>query len=727
MRIAGNCSGNVTRDRFIVPYPRNEHFMGRQRLLMDVYQRLSRSLPNHHNHRLALYGLGGVGKTQLALEYAYTRQGHYDGIYWISAVNQITVHSGFQEIAQRSNCLPREFNLDSCEQAVISWLNQQERWLIIFDNLNDATVIDGLLPNVSPGRHILFTTRNPNSDEIPAEGLEIGVLNLKDAVDLLSLRSRIRNVSETPEGQLEAEQIVRELGFLPLAIEQAGAYIREVSKDIFKFLPSYRKNRQKYHQRIPRGNWKYEKSVATTWRLSFEQVEQTNAAAAQLLRLLSFLNPDVILTDFLEVGCKGLATNLRSIITDSDTFYEALSELERWSIIRRQHDKAGGQRITIHRLVQSVIKDEMTESEFSLFTAAVISLCDSAFPSHITSIESRMVCRRYEGQVIIPLSSIPATNSDVQLEVLGRMAWFLHDDGKYMQSRELRSHAVDMFVLLKGPEHQDTLRERGSLALTYRREGRLHEAAALQIEVMEILERVLGAEHRDTLRIMSELALTYLYQGRRDDAFGLHERALEARTRLLGVDHPETLTAMSRLAAAYRDQERWDNAISLHEKVLLARKRLLGEEHPDTLMAMSSLAYSYIGSLRWDDALGLLEVVLEARMRLLGEEHMDTLVAMSRLGHAYAGKGQWNVALKHQIKALDSLKRLCGEEHRDTLTAMAWLASCYWERNDGQRSEAVILYEKVLTARRRTLGNDHPITLRIANTLGDIYQSQETN
>lgn len=696
--------------------------MGRQPLLGNIHKQLSQSLPNNHNHRIALYGLGGVGKTQLALEYAYTHQAHYDGIYWISAVNPITIFSGFRDIAKRANCLPYESDLESCEKHIISWLNQQDSWLMIFDNLNDATVIDGLLPNVSPRRHILFTTRNPNSDEIPAEALEIGVLDLENAVDFLLIRSRIKRTDEFARQKSEAERIVRELGFLPLAIEQAAAYIREVSRDISKFLPSYRNNRQKYHQRLPRGNWKYQKSVATTWRLSFEQVEQSNIAAARLLRLLSFLNPDLILTDFLEAGCDGLDKALRYIIADSDTLYEALSDLERWSIIRRQQDEAGGQRISIHRLVQSVIKDEMTETDFSYFTNAVISLCDRAFPLHIRDTESRMVCRRYQAQVIIPLSAIPETKSNAQLEVLERIAWFLHDDGKYAQSRELRLKTLDMCALSKGREHPDTLLARGNLALTYRREGRLEEAMAVQIEVMEAMERCLGTEHPDTLKVMSELALTYLYHGCCDDALRLHERALEARTRVLGEDHPDTLTAMSRLAATYRDQERWDKAINLHEKVLQARSRLLGEEHPDTLMAMSSLAYSSMGSLRWDDAIRLLTKVLEERTRLLGEEHMDTLVAMSRLGHAYSGQHQWDVALTLQLRALNSLKRICGEEHRDSLTAMTWLASTYWDMNQGQRGEAVNIFERVLAIRRRTLGDMHPTTLRIARILEKLQK-----
>ena len=725
MQIASYSARQLTRDRFVVPYHRNEHFMGRHQLLTDIYRRLCQTVQNHHNHRLALHGLGGVGKTQLALEYAYTHQNYYDGIYWISAANQISILSGFREIAKRTNCLGYEFNLESCEKDVISWLNRQDRWLLIFDNLDDATVVDGLLPNVSPRQHILFTTRNPNSDEIPAEGIEIGVMNFKDAADLLILRSRLNDVENIPEQKEEAERIVQELGFLPLAIEQAGAYIREVSKNIFKLLPSYRNDRQKYHQRMPRGNWKYQKSISTTWRLSFERIEQTNLSAAQLLRLLAFLNPDNILTDFLEAGCQALDHDLQSIIKESDTLDEALSDLERWSIVRRQNDDVGGERITIHRLVQLVIRDEMTEVEFSYFAQAALALCDRAFPSHTTNNDSRMICRRYQSQVIIPLSTIvPDATSHVQLEVLERIAWFLHDDGKYAQSRELRSRTLDNYVLLMGRDDPNTLLVTSNLALTYRREGRLKDAAQLQVEVMEAMERVFGAEHRDTLRVMSELALTYLYQGRCDHAFRLHEKVLDARTRLLGEDHPDTLRAMSRLAATFRDQGEWDNAITLHEKVLCARRRLSDEDHPETLMAMSSLAYSYIGSQRWKEALSLLEVVVEARTRVLGEEHMDTLVAMARLGHVYSHFQRWDLALDLQNKAVSFLKRTCGDEHRDTLTAMTWLASTYWDIDNGQRNEAVSLYETVLRARRKTLGADHPTTLGILNILQIINKSK---
>ena len=726
MQVNSTYARQLLVDRFIVPYERNQHFTGRQHILNRIFEKLCESVPQQHNHRVALYGLGGVGKTQLALEYAYSRRGQYDGVYWISAVDQASILSGLREIAKRTNCLPHMTDIDSSEKAVISWLNRQDSWLLILDNLDDATVVEGLLPDTSPGQHTLLTTRNPNSDEIPAEGLEIGVLDLQEAVDLLYLRSRLTGVNRTRQRQTEAERIVQELGRLPLAIEQAGAYIREVSKDIFKFLPSYRKNRQKYHQRVPRGNWSYQNSVGTTWRLSFDRIEENNVSAVKLLRLLSFLNPDGILTDFLQAGKESLDSDLQTIIADSEIFYEALSELERWSIIRRQHDEEGGERITIHRLVQSVVKDEMSESDFSLFVAAVISLCNCAFPQYGTCKDSRNLCRKFQTQVVIPLlSGIPATKSKAQLDVLGRIGWFLHDDGKYLQSREIKSKAVEVCVLSEGSDHPVTLTAKGRLAVTYSREGRLEEAAKLQAEVLAGMERLIGAEHPDTLTVMSNLALTYLYQGHWDDALTLNQKVLEARTRVLGKEHPDTLTAMSRLAATYRNQKRWDNAISLHEKVLEARTRLLGETHPDTLTAMSSLAYSYIGPKRWDDAMKLLEKVLAERTRLFGEEHMDTLVAMSRLAHTYSGQRRWDKALSLQKKGVYGLTRTRGEDHHDTLKATTWLASTYWEMDQGQRDEAVRLYEKVLEASRRVLGENHPMTLSTAKVLQNISEGHE--
>src|SRR5271155_689768 len=230
--------GGVTlNDKFMVPYQRNANFMGRIGLLSRLRTKLCDVVPNSWNHRVALHGLGGVGKTQLTLEYVYKSQEDYERIYWINAASKESLTAGFQEIAKRTKCVSESLRLTPKDTAkyVLEWLNTHTSCLLVLDNRENAADIDGSLPTESAGRHTLITTRNPYSDQTPAEGLKIEVLDAEEAVELLVLRSRTRPSNETAAARLEAAEIVKELGYLPLAIEQAAAYIREVLRDLSKF------------------------------------------------------------------------------------------------------------------------------------------------------------------------------------------------------------------------------------------------------------------------------------------------------------------------------------------------------------------------------------------------------------------------------------------------------------------------------------------------------------
>jgi NB-ARC domain len=298
-------------EKFIVPYERNKHFTGRQNALKNLRVKLMETGEKKWNHRVAIYGLGGMGKTQLVLEYVYLNKTNYERIYWVSGATEATLFSGCQEIATRTQCLPEDSNLKPSDGAkqVLAWLNKQENWLVVIDNLDDVAVIDGYLQIVSepPNNHIIITTRNQHAENIPAEGFDIGEYDVNDATQLLLNRSQLGSVGKTQEAWVEATAIVKELGCLPLAIEQAAAYIREDSKDLFNFLPSYRKNRKKHHSRASTAiRMYYNESVATTWHLSFQRIEENNVDASKLLRLLAFLNPDGILVDFLQAGEGGL-------------------------------------------------------------------------------------------------------------------------------------------------------------------------------------------------------------------------------------------------------------------------------------------------------------------------------------------------------------------------------------------------------------------------------------
>src|SRR5947207_4238958 len=223
---------------------KNPHFVGRSNLIQTLRNMLRDDNPQKHKHCLALFGLGGVGKTQTAIEYVVTEKNMYNAIFWITATNVSGLLLGFQNIARETGCTnPDETDSGEVATRVVKWLAGQGRWLLVLDNLDDIQVAKDYLPDTTNGGHILITTRNPFTENIPAQGLEVMLLNESDAIELLLLRAGLDN--ERKEISLIASAIVKELGYLPLAIEQAAAYIREQSKNIFTFLEIYSRYRKR--------------------------------------------------------------------------------------------------------------------------------------------------------------------------------------------------------------------------------------------------------------------------------------------------------------------------------------------------------------------------------------------------------------------------------------------------------------------------------------------------
>lgn len=605
---------------------------------------------------------------------------------------------------------------------VLGWLKGQENWLVVIDNLDDVKAVGGFLPPVGEGGYTILTTRNPNVLEIPAKGVEVGILGIQEAIELLVVRANLAVGDESVDE--EAERIVAELGCLPLAIEQASAFIRETSRNIFKFLPSYRNDRKRIHRRIPRGNWEYSKAVATTWRMSFEQVEMNSRDASELLRLLAFLNPDGILLEFLIAGKDGLEGGLQGLIDDEDLLYEALGELERFSLIRRQDGEE--EKITIHRLVQSVVKDDVDESDFSIMTESVIKLCDAAFPNHWEK-EHRALCRKYQGQVVPALTDVkPFPSADFK-NILSRLGSFLHEDGKYREAEGIRSKALEVATLLHGSDNPSTLDIMARLAETFREQSKRGDAIELQEKVAQKRAIVLGDDHLDTWTARGDLAASYRSVGRREEAEKIQLEVLDARMRQLGEEHPDTLRAMGNLAATYRKQKRSYEALGLQEKVLRKRWASLGKEHPDTHSAMLNVAITlkYLGNSdrrKLERASRLEEQVIEARKKILGAEHPQTLIAMRNLADSMMAQNRWKDAGDLLEAVVEGRRRELGDDAVDTLWAMANLGAAY--RHQNRLEEAAELQEKVLEGRRRVFGDEHIDVRKAMHQLAKTYDLQ---
>ena len=697
-----------------MPYQRNPHFTGRDELLDKLYVRISETRPKQYNHRIALYGLGGVGKTQGAIEYAYRNEKLYERTYWISAVDEAALLSGFQEIASLTKCVTGATDLKPTDVAkrVLMWLSQQTHWLIIFDNLNDVSIVKEYLPATTGKGHTLITTRNPNAMSIPAEGLEIGVLDVRSASDLLLRRS---GVPIDSKAEAEAAKIVAELGFLPLAIEQAAGYIREAWKDISTFLPMYQTHRKELHRRRPSGNWDYKSSISTTWLLAFTTIEREEPLAGKLLQLFAFLNPDLILIDFLQAGVEGLPDDLREVVGSPAVFYDTLSVLERFSLIKRSYDG-----IVIHRLVQTVIRDDMTESELRRLWKATLRLCYVAFPKSNT--QSRTLARRFQDQVTILLSTPASENSNELGEVLGEIGTFLRDDGKYNEAEAYHLKSVQVFSSVLTKNDPVLLTALHKLEGVYRISGKFQEAVRLGEKTLKARTIVLGEAHPDTLSSLAGLAWIYHNQGRLGDAQRLQEQCLTLNIQVLGERHPQTLRGLNTLGSIYHSQGYLDHAQKLHEQCLDFRIQVLGEKHPETLVSMHNLAWTYQTRGRLVDAEKLQERCLDIMIQVRGEKHPDTFYSMNCLAQIYKLRGRLVDAQRLQEKCSDFRIQLLGEKHPASLAAMSNLAQIYQIR--GRLDDAQKLQERCLELKVQVQGEKHPNMLKGLSNLALIYQDQ---
>ena len=272
---------------------------------------------------------------------------------------------------------------------VLSWLEQEASWLLVVDNVDDLNVLSmagdsnstfRFLPSTGQlQQHTLITTRNRYADGIPAQGMEITKLDPEACLELLYKSSKITPPSD-PAEDWAATKIVEALDYLPLAIDQAAAYVREVAKKFSTFLTDYAEHRRDLINGAPQEIRPYPLTVATTWRMSFTAISANNPTAAELLRLLSFLNPDGILIKFLQSDANGIPDYLRPIISHRIKLQEVLLELERFSLVKRARHVEGHEMLIVHRLVQTIVKDEMSDRDLTSFRPMIVDICDQAFP-----------------------------------------------------------------------------------------------------------------------------------------------------------------------------------------------------------------------------------------------------------------------------------------------------------------------------------------------------------
>ncbi len=603
-----------------IPYARNPLFTGRENVLKRIYEALSMS------RTAAISGLGGIGKTQTAVEYAFRHRDDYTAILWVKAESLESINSDFVTIAHLLN-LPEKQEQEQhlIIEAVKRWFKNHAGWLLIFDNADDLDMVRDFLPTGGQG-YILLTTRAQATRRI-AQRIEIEEMDQDEGALFLLRRATILD----PDAPLDAasitdrataREISQAMDGLPLALEQAGAYIEETACGLQGYLRLYRT--QGVRLMIEHGEFvpDHPKSVATTWSLSFEKVEQANAAAAELLRFCAFLAPDAIPEELFSESAAELGPTLEPVASDPSSFNAAIKELLKYSLVHRDPES---KTLSIHRLVQEVLKDQVDEETQRLWAERAVRAVDRVFPYPEYTAWDR--CRRYllHAQVCSTLIEQWRLLFTEAAHLLIRLGYYLWQRGEYEQVESLYQFALAIREQKLGTEHADTAISLAHLAFFYNDEGKYKQSEFLYQRALPIYEKVFGLEHQETAIILNNLALLYASQGKYEQAEPLYHRALVIKEHTLGPTHPSTATTLNNLAGFYRHQGKYEQAEPLYQRALAIRERVLGSNHPDTATSLSGLAGLYRYLEKYEQAELFYQRALAIRERTLGPDHALTV------------------------------------------------------------------------------------------------------
>ncbi|KAH8833280.1 hypothetical protein DL96DRAFT_1493211, partial [Flagelloscypha sp. PMI_526] len=715
--------------------PPTQYFVGRESLLKRLanYFFVEKD-PSHERlfQHAVLYGLGGSGKTQGSLKFIQQSQetGRFSEVFFVNASSQLTLENDLKAIAASKS-------LGTSIDDTIHFLrNHKAEWLLFLDNADDPKL--DLHPFVAWGHgNVLITTRNCEvRAHAPRCSLHVDSLEENEAVSLLLLGVELKEGQDTHKN---ANEIVRELGCLALAVNQARAFLAERICNLEDYLRSYRDNHRTLLTDKPvqsSDNYKY--SVYTTWTISFNQLSKE---AALFLRLLCFMHHQSIPSalfedaqrrlvnkadyykDTLPALTEGFLHSFRSQSSwDRLRFHEVVGEVLSFSLL--QSDPTN-RVFHLHPLVQKWMQDQSEDDPgVAQATKAIISLATPRGES-----EEEYSLRR----ALLPHLHV-AQNSIQHLhwKLLFSFWHIYQDSGLFAESCRVGEIELNELKISLGPEHPRTLTNMNNLAQTYSDLGWHSEALDLREHVVKLRKRISGPEHPDTLTSMHNLALSYSHLGRYSEALELEEQVVKLSKRISGPEHPHTLTSMSNLAQTYSDLGRYSEALYLNEQVVELVKQLFGQEHRCTLTSLGSLAQTYSDSGRYSEAHDLTKHVVELCKRISGPEHPDTLTSMHNLARTYSDLGKHSKALKINEQVVELRKRISGPEHPHTLTSMSNLAQIYSDL--GRHAGALYLMEQVVKLGKRISRLEHPDNLadmrnlaRIYSGLGQYSKAREVN
>jgi len=617
-----------------LPYPPlGDLLKGRDEELRKLAEGLEAAGGSIVQH-LVLYGLGGIGKTRLAVEHTWASG--YNAAFFIQAVTPAGLRTGLASLARADllNLGERKAE-DETVHAVLGWLKTNPGWLLILDNVDTPEAeseVLALLPGLTGGR-VLITSRLQRWP-LWVHTQPLGTIPLEEARDFLLKRTNGRR-RKAPDDADRVWDLAQKLDGLPLALEQAGAYIARTRVSFSKYLEVWEEERQREPEWPDQAEMGYPASVATTWKASFERLKPTGAT---LLRLCAFLAPDPIPDEMFESErekVEGACELLRSETgqeKSTDSTHEALAELEGYSLISRQEAT-----FTVHRVVQEVLQSRIPAERLRDWIEAALEIVNGYSPMPPDDVRTWPVwnvLRPHAARIVLLADQMGV--ADPASRLMSQLGEYLYGRGLYTETEPLMRRSLDIAEATFGSKHTNVASCLNNLALLLQAMNRLSEAAPLMRRALEIDEDSFGTQHPTVAIRLNNLALLLFAKKDFSEAEPLMRRALSINTTSFGSENPDVAIGISNLAALLHAIGRYSEAEPLMRQALTIDEAAFGSEHPQTARDLNNLARLLQDTNRLLEAEPLMRRAVGIWQRSLGRDHPNTKIAEGNLARLLA-------------------------------------------------------------------------------------------
>lgn len=743
-----------------IPYAPNPFFTGRENALAQLHDALTTK------GTAAVSGMPGVGKTQTAVEYAHRHRSEYKLILWARAETRETLISDYVNIAatlQLPEVRAPEQNL--AVGAVRRWLDANPDWLLVLDNADDLALVRDFLPATPKGR-VIITTRAQATGaiaptvEVLKMGEEEGALFLLRRAKILAEEATLESATE--EDRAKAREITTEVDGLPLALDQAGAFIEESSSSPTEYLELYRT--QGAYLRSQRGELAadHPESVAITFSLSFDKVAAASPTAADLLRACAFLAPNFIPEEIFTGGGTQLGDLLVATTNNPLALINAIRETGRYSLLRRDVTK---HTLSVHRIVQDVIIDTMSESVRPLWAERIIKAVNQVLPDF----DEKNISEWYRFERLLPHAHICAkliARENFQFseaaQLLNNAARYMHNRARLIEVEPLYIHSLAIREDLYGPDHPDVATSLYNMGWLKYDQGEYDESEPLYLRALDIrrnrfgpdalvvvecmdalgwlkhfqgkvaeskkyfsqsitgLEKIGALDSSLLANSMLGLANVLKTQGRYAEAESLLERSLKIREKIYGIDHYEIAIILKGQGDLYQRQGLKAQAEALYLRSRYILEKTYGADHPLLASTLNSLAQLYHKQNKLPEAEKLFLQSIEIDKKVLGRDHPRNITKLNNLAMFYRAQGDFAKAEELCQYAYDIAEKRLGTEHPDKVMTIVTLAVINMELQRYTIAEQ--LFKTVITIRKKTLQPEHPALLYTLSNYAELLK-----